>query len=122
MVAPERAAALRRFAADGWILAAIGWRPQVARGLTSAQQVQACFDRIRALLGLDLDIEYCPHPAGPPVCWCRKPLPGLLLQFAHRYRLALDRSILIGRSPADRTLAVRLGMTYHDASFLASGR
>jgi aryl-alcohol dehydrogenase-like predicted oxidoreductase/histidinol phosphatase-like enzyme/predicted kinase len=115
----ERAETLRRYAAEGWVLAALAWRPQIAQRLTTIQQVEACFDRIREILQLDLDLAYCPHPAGPPVCWCRKPLPGLLLQFAYRHRLALDRSLLVGRAPADRTLALRLGMTYRDASFLA---
>ena len=27
----------------------------------------------------------CPHPGGPPVCWCRPPLPGLLLAFARTH-------------------------------------
>ena len=27
----------------------------------------------------------CPHPGGPPVCWCRPPLPGLILAFARTY-------------------------------------
>jgi D-glycero-D-manno-heptose 1,7-bisphosphate phosphatase len=119
VIQPERAQALQRYGTDSWILSAIAWRPQIAQGLTSVPQLQACFDRIRGLLGIDIDIAYCPHPPGPPVCWCRKPLPGLLLQFAHRYQLALDRSIFVGRAPADRTLALRLGMQYHDVSFLS---
>jgi hypothetical protein len=44
-----------------------------------------------------------------------------MLEFAFRYRLDLQQSIVIGRSPADRTLAERLGMGYRDArSFFAS--
>jgi aryl-alcohol dehydrogenase-like predicted oxidoreductase len=64
---------------------------------------------VRAALG-DVELEYCPHPAGPPVCWCRKPLPGLILQFAFRYRLDLSQCIYLGRKRADQTLAERLGM------------
>src|SRR5262249_11880849 len=64
----------------------------------------------------DVEFAYRPHPAGPPVCWCRKPLPGLVLQFAFRHRLALDQCLLIGRSPADRTLAARIGMKYHSTA------
>ena len=29
------------------------------------------------LAGFPIDVEYCPHPAGPPTCCCRMPLPGL---------------------------------------------
>lgn len=51
----------------------------------------------------------CPHPAGPPVCWCRPPLPGLPLAFARLHDIDPSRSSLVGSSPAHRTLAVTLG-------------
>jgi histidinol phosphatase-like enzyme len=62
----------------------------------------------------------CPHDAGPPVCWCRKPIPGSLLEFTLRRGVALQRSIVVGGSAADRTMAERLGMTFRDvAQFFA---
>jgi len=54
----------------------------------------------------------CPHPGGPPSCWCRPPLPGLPLAFARRHRVAPSRSVLIGATPAHRTLATTLGARY----------
>jgi aryl-alcohol dehydrogenase-like predicted oxidoreductase/adenylate kinase family enzyme len=51
----------------------------------------------------------CPHGGGPPVCWCRPPLPGLQLAFARAYGVDLARSALVGTSPAHRTLATTLG-------------
>jgi aryl-alcohol dehydrogenase-like predicted oxidoreductase len=54
----------------------------------------------------------CPHGAGPPSCWCRPPLPGLPLAFARRHGVAPSRSILIGSTPAHRTLAATLGARY----------
>lgn len=113
-VPADRRATLRRYVNDGWRLLTIAWRPQLSRGGTSEDAAQACFARARNLLGLDIDGAYCPHPAGPPICWCRKPLPGLLLDFEFRCRVALEHSLLIGRAPADRTLAERLSMKYHD--------
>lgn len=114
---PEgRRPVLARLAAEGWMLWAIAWRPQIAAGDTDDARVGACFERARSLLGVAIDIAYCPHPAGPPVCWCRKPLPGLVLELAYRHGVALERSLYVGRSPADRTLAQRLRMTYHDAA------
>jgi predicted kinase len=56
----------------------------------------------------------CPHPAGPPRCWCRPPLPGLPLAFARKHQVDPSRSILIGVSPAHRTLAATLGARYVD--------
>jgi aryl-alcohol dehydrogenase-like predicted oxidoreductase/predicted kinase len=54
----------------------------------------------------------CPHPAGPPICWCRPPLPGLPLAFARAHGLDASRSILIGARPAHRQLAGALGARY----------
>ncbi len=54
----------------------------------------------------------CPHPAGPPTCWCRPPLPGLPVAFARVHEIDPARSILIGISPAHRTLAATLGARY----------
>ena len=51
----------------------------------------------------------CPHPAGPPTCWCRPPLPGLPLAFAREHGVDPSRSVLVGTSPAHRTLATTLG-------------
>ena len=54
----------------------------------------------------------CPHPAGPPTCWCRPPLPGLPLAFARKHAVDPSRSVLLGTSPAHRTLATSLGARY----------
>jgi aryl-alcohol dehydrogenase-like predicted oxidoreductase/predicted kinase len=54
----------------------------------------------------------CPHPAGPPSCWCRPPLPGLPLAFARARHVDPSRSILIGAGPSHRTLAATLGARY----------
>jgi aryl-alcohol dehydrogenase-like predicted oxidoreductase len=47
----------------------------------------------------------CTHPGGPPVCWCRPPLPGLLLDLARRHGISPERSLVVGASSAHRTLA-----------------
>jgi predicted kinase len=62
--------------------------------------------------GLEAEIAVCSHPAGPAVCWCRPPLPGLLLEFARRHRLA--RLVVAGTTDAHRKLAAAAG-----AEFLA---
>ena len=60
----------------------------------------------------EVELAVCPHPAGPPVCWCRPPLPGLPLAFARAHSLDPAHSILIGCSPAHRALATTLGARY----------
>jgi aryl-alcohol dehydrogenase-like predicted oxidoreductase len=54
----------------------------------------------------------CPHPAGPPTCWCRPPLPGLPLAFARAHGVEPARSTLVGTSSAHRTLATTLDARY----------
>jgi hypothetical protein len=58
----------------------------------------------------------CPHAAGPPRCWCRPPLPGLPLAFARAYGIDPVHAVLVGSSPAHRTLATTLGARYVDLS------
>lgn len=54
----------------------------------------------------------CTHGAGPPVCWCRPPLPGLILEFARHTGVDPAKSTLVGASAAHRTLARTLGAGY----------
>jgi histidinol phosphatase-like enzyme len=109
-----RRKAIDRYRADGWLLFAHAWRPQIARGEMSREDVGRQSSRARDLLGFDIDVACCPHDAGPPMCWCRKPLPGLLLEFAIRRRVTLAASIVVGRSPMDHVMAERLGTPYQD--------
>jgi hypothetical protein len=54
----------------------------------------------------------CPHPGGPPRCWCRPPLPGLALAFCRAHGLDPARSTVVGTTAAHRTLAATLGAGY----------
>ena len=56
-----------------------------------------------------VDRAVCPHGGGPPICWCRPPLPGLALAFARARGIDPARSVVVGTSPAHRTLAATLG-------------
>ena len=100
---------LTRYVEDGWFLFVHAWRPQLARSETTPDEVDACFTALRAQLGVPVDIACCPHDAGPPTCWCRKPIPGRVLEFAARRNVALERSVVVGTSAADRTMAARIG-------------
>jgi len=62
-----------------------------------------------------LEAAVCPHPGGPPICWCRPPLPGLPLAFARRHGIDPGRSVVVGSTAAHRTLANSLGAGYVEA-------
>jgi aryl-alcohol dehydrogenase-like predicted oxidoreductase/predicted kinase len=83
------------------------WRPDGdARGLDSEAA------HVAGLVTGPVEVAVCPHPGGPPRCWCRPPLPGLPLAFARVHSIEPSRSILVGCSPAHRSLATALGARY----------
>jgi aryl-alcohol dehydrogenase-like predicted oxidoreductase/histidinol phosphatase-like enzyme len=111
-----RAEILRDYAADGWRILGLSWQPEIADETVDSSAVDAALGRLRELLGLAIEIEYCPHAAGPPVCWCRKPLPGLGVLFIHRHKLDPTRCIYVGAGPQDPGFARRLGFQYREAA------
>jgi len=115
-VMAERGEVLRTYWADGWRLLGLSWHPEIADETMTAAEVEAGFRRMQELLGLEIEVEYCPHAAGPPTCWCRKPLPGLGLVLVHRYQLDPARCIYVGAGPQDPGFARRLGFGYQPAS------
>jgi len=70
--------ALERLRAAGYALVVVTNQPDVVRGATTQEVVDAIHARMRAELGLD-DIRVCPH-VDEDRCECRKPKPGLLLR------------------------------------------
>ena len=75
-------------------------------------RVDAIDARTLELLGLSFEIARCPHAGGPPICWCRPPLPGLPLAFARTHGVEPSVSTVIGTGPAHKTLAAALGARY----------
>jgi histidinol phosphatase-like enzyme/predicted kinase len=118
---PGRAEVLRRHAAEGWRLLGMSWQPEIVEKAVSVSEVDAGFARMRELLGVPIEVEYCPHGGGPPVCWCRKPLPELGVRFIQRHRLDATQCIYVGGSPQDAGFARRLGFQYRDAAEFFTG-
>jgi aryl-alcohol dehydrogenase-like predicted oxidoreductase len=83
------------------------WRPEGSR-----EELAPLVAALAAQVSGPVEGALCPHPAGPPTCWCRPPLPGLPLAFARAHGVDPARSILVGASPAHRTLATTLGARY----------
>ena len=83
------------------------WNPEA-----TADALDGDVARISEQVAGTVESALCPHPAGPPTCWCRPPLPGLALVFARAHDIDLTRSTLVGTGPAHRTLATTLGARY----------
>jgi aryl-alcohol dehydrogenase-like predicted oxidoreductase/predicted kinase len=56
-----------------------------------------------------VEVGICPHPAGPAVCWCRPPLPGLWIAFARRHGVDPRISVFVTRTPSHRAMAEVVG-------------
>jgi len=98
-------AALREARAGGRSLWCIGWTPGAAHG-----EEDRIRERARELDVVLDEVALCRHPAGPPRCWCRKPLPGLAVLLASRHGAPIANLQIVATSPADRTLAAKLGI------------
>ena len=83
------------------------WRPE-----GSAEDLASVVRELSAVVTGAVDVAVCPHPAGPPTCWCRPPLPGLPLALAHAHGLDVSAGTLIGQSSSHRRLADTLGARY----------
>jgi aryl-alcohol dehydrogenase-like predicted oxidoreductase/predicted kinase len=66
-------------------------------------EVEAAAARLGALALI------CPHGAGPPRCWCRPPLPGLILEACHRASLAPTQCTIIGTTETHQMMAATVG-------------
>jgi hypothetical protein len=102
-----------------------GWRAELADDQRAAPHLvfdwspdgrtdvlDSAVARLAAEVEAPVEGALCPHGAGPPSCWCRPPLPGLVLAFARTHGVDPSRSLLVGTGPAHRTLATTLGAHY----------
>lgn len=103
---PYAPAALRALQVQGYLLLVVSNQPGVALGYFSEadlQQVYLTLCRQLRLQGVRLDgFYYCPHDAAGKqwpyahACYCRKPLPGMLLGAAAEHGIDLAASWMIG--------------------------
>lgn len=112
----SRARTLRRYAEEGFRLLGLSWQPDIAEGKRTRVDVETLFGKMAAALRLSIEVEYCSHGAGPPRCWCRKPLPGLGVLLIHRHHLDPASCLYVGEGPQDAGYAQRLGFRYRPAT------
>jgi D-glycero-D-manno-heptose 1,7-bisphosphate phosphatase len=90
-ILPGVPAALDRLKRAGYRLVVVTNQPDIARGVTSPEAVEAIHQKLRESLTLD-EIRVCPHDDAD-ACACRKPRPGLLLAPA---TIDVGTSIMVG--------------------------
>jgi D-glycero-D-manno-heptose 1,7-bisphosphate phosphatase len=114
---PERVVAmpgaeetLNTLRAAGVSLGVLTNQSGIARGLITADQVEAVNQRVEHVLG-PFDVwEICPH--GPDDgCTCRKPAPGMILRACEKLGLLPSQVAFIGDIGADIEAAAAAGAT-----------
>lgn len=115
---PGRAEALQRAIAQGYKLFGVSNQSAVSKGELTEETARACFARTNALLGVDIEVSFCPHEPAPINCWCRKPMPGMAVDLIERHRLDRAQTLMVGDMTTDKTFATRAGIRFvHEAEF-----
>jgi Histidinol phosphatase and related phosphatases len=115
-VVTGRGVVLRRYLDEGFRVLGLSWQPEMAEGTRTRVELDGVFATMNERLGLAIEVNYCPHAAGPPQCWCRKPLPGLGVLLMRRHSLDPARCLYVADGPQDAGYAQRLGFLYRPAS------
>ncbi|MEI6305713.1 MAG: D-glycero-beta-D-manno-heptose 1,7-bisphosphate 7-phosphatase [Deltaproteobacteria bacterium] len=123
--------AVRMLNETGFLVLVVTNQSGVARGYYTEEDVELLHRHIDGELaksGAHIDAWfYCPHhPEGKGsyslACKCRKPLPGMLIEAAHRFDIDLSASVMIGDKLVDieagsaagcRSILVRSGYGSH---------
>jgi D-glycero-D-manno-heptose 1,7-bisphosphate phosphatase len=93
-ILPGVAEALLLLRAAGYLNIVITNQPDIKTGKQSPKVLHLMHEKLSNELALD-DIRFCPH-TDDDGCFCRKPLPGMLIDAANRWHVDLRESWLIG--------------------------
>jgi histidinol-phosphate phosphatase family protein len=119
---PGRREVLERWTRDGYSLFFVSNQGGIASGGATREGVESAFARTVELLGLPVtDIAYCPHPAFPAGCFCRKPLPGMGISLIRKHQLAREHLVMVGDMDSDEDFARGLGAKYIPADTFFAG-
>ncbi len=111
-ILPNRAEVLKEYPKKGYLLLGVSNQSFVAKGDFTIKQLIKCFENTHALLGIDFERKFCPHPAFPQVCYCRKPMPGIGVEFIEKHKLDPSQCIMVGDMKVDNTFANRCGFQF----------
>jgi HAD superfamily hydrolase (TIGR01662 family) len=109
-----RTKVLQAYKDKGYILLGISNQSGVHKGELSEQTAIELFDYTNQQLGIDIEYRFCPHQSAPISCYCRKPMPGIGVEFILKHKLSRKDCIFVGDMTTDETFAKRSGFQYVD--------
>jgi len=109
-----RAKVLQAYKDKGYILLGISNQSGVHKGELTEQTAIELFEHTNKGLGIDIEYRFCPHQSAPISCYCRKPMPGLGVEFILKHKLNRKECIFVGDMTTDETFAKRAGFQYVD--------
>jgi len=109
---PGSLEAIARLTQGGWRIVVATNQSGIARGLFDTATLIAIhqtLQRAAAQAGGRIDaFFFCPHAADSK-CGCRKPQPGMLLEVARRFNVAIEDVFMVGDSRKDVEAAAAAG-------------
>ena len=111
-ILPNRRETLKRYLEKGYLLLGASNQSFISKKVMTEEQAIECFEKTNELLGVKIDYKFCPHPAYPQICYCRKPMPGMAVEFIEKYKLDPSKCLMVGDSKTDKTFASRSGFQY----------
>jgi D-glycero-D-manno-heptose 1,7-bisphosphate phosphatase len=100
--------ALAELRQAGLLLGVVTNQSAVARGLITLDQVAAVNTEVERQLGSFGTWQICPHQDSD-ACYCRKPLPGMIIQGAKALQVAPAECLVIGDRSTDLEAAAAGG-------------
>lgn len=113
-IKPNRTKVLQAYKDKGYRLLGCSNQSGIHKGEVSDATVRELFDYTNQQLGIDIEYRFCPHQSAPISCYCRKPMPGIFVEFMLKYKLNPKECIFVGDMTTDETFAKRAGIQYVD--------
>jgi D-glycero-D-manno-heptose 1,7-bisphosphate phosphatase len=109
---PRSLEALRLLKTNGFDVIVITNQSAVGRGLLTNDRLLSIHKRMVEAVesngGKIKDVFFCPH-IPKDNCECRKPKPGLIHQAEQKYKIDLDKSVMIGDKMSDIICGINAG-------------
>lgn len=114
-ILPNRVELLKAKQKEGYLLLGVSNQSGVEKGDLTLEMAKDCFKKTNELLGLDIEVSFCPHKVPPISCYCRKPGAGMGVAFIEKHKLDPSQCVVVGDLKSDETFASRCGMMFKNA-------